>query len=349
MGSIPARTSTPADAPEHTRHVIDDPRLPAQIPAGQPLLQVVVDTEEEFDWHAPFNRASTTVSNIAAQHLGQAIFAPLGLRPTYVIDYPVAATPEAAATLAAFVHAGQALVGTHLHPWVTPPHSEAVTAFNSYAGNLPAELEYAKLATMTETIEAGFGIRPRIFKAGRYGLGPHTGASLRALGYSIDLSALPFTNLGADGGPDFRGWPAAPFWAGGVDDLFCIPMTRGFSGRLRGPRLYSAAMSKQGRRLRLPGLLARAGLCERATLTPEGVDFPAHKRLLRAMLEDGHRVFTLSYHSPSLVPGHTPYVRSIAERDAFLDHLRRLADFILGDLNARPTTPIELRALASTV
>jgi hypothetical protein len=326
--------------------VIDDPRLPARLPEGQPLLMVVVDTEEEFDWHRPFDRASTAVTNIAAQGLAQAIFTPAGLRPTYVIDYPVAATPAASAVLRGFVEAGQALVGTHLHPWVTPPHDEAVTAFNSYAGNLPAELERAKLATMTETIEAAFGLRPRIFKAGRYGLGPHTGASLRALGYTIDLSTLPFTNLGADGGPDFRAWPGAPFWAGGEGDLFCVPMTRGFSGRFRGPGLYAAVSTPLGRRLRLPGLLARAGIVERATLTPEGNDFSAHKRLLRAMLEDGHLVFTLSYHSPSLVPGHTPYVRTLAERDAFLDMLRRLVDFILGDLNARPTTPLELREMA---
>jgi hypothetical protein len=326
--------------------MIGEPRLLARLPEGPPLLMVVVDTEEEFDWHRPFDRASTAVTNIAAQGLGQAIFTPAGLRPTYVIDYPVAASPEASGILRGFVQAGQALIGTHLHPWVTPPHDEAVTAFDSYAGNLPAALERAKLATMTETIATAFGLRPRIFKAGRYGLGPHTGASLRALGYSIDLSVLPLTDLGNDGGPDFRDWPQQPFWSGGEGDLFCVPMTRGLSGYLPQARLYGLATSDRGRKLRLPGLFAHAGIVERATLTPEGVDFSAHKRLVRALLDQGQRVFTLSYHSPSLVPGHTPYVRSVAERDAFLDTLRRLVDFIMGDLNARPTTPLELRDMA---
>ena len=45
---------------------------------------------------------------------------------------------------------------------------------NSYHCNLPPELERAKIEALTEAIEAGFGARPTIFKAGRYGFGPNT-------------------------------------------------------------------------------------------------------------------------------------------------------------------------------
>jgi len=53
--------------------VLFDRIKPAFIPPGKPLLQVVVDTEEEFDWAAPFNRASTAVTSIDAQPLAQAL------------------------------------------------------------------------------------------------------------------------------------------------------------------------------------------------------------------------------------------------------------------------------------
>ena len=37
------------------------------------------------------------------------------------------------------------------------------------------------------------------------------------------------------------------------------------------------------------------------------------RRLTRALLARGQRTFVLSLHSPSVVPGNTPYVRSDAD------------------------------------
>ncbi len=317
----------------------------ARIAPGPPLLQVVVDTEEAFDWQAPFSRTSTDVAAIAAQPLAQAIFAPYGLRPTYVIDYPVATTPSAIAVLKALRDAGQCQIGAHLHPWVTPPFEEAVTDGNSYPGNLPPALERAKLVAVTAAIEANFGFRPTIYKAGRYGIGPASAASLEALGYRIDLSALVHSDLRPIHGPDFRGTPDRPFWFGG--GLFAVPMSRGFSGRLGryGASLYPHTTGWVGKHLRLGGVLARCGLLERATLTPEGVDFAAQRRLVQAMLRQGHRVFSLTYHSPSLVVGNTPYVQSGAALAEFLDRLKRITAYFFEELGAQPTTPEAVRRL----
>ena len=318
----------------------------AVLPPGPPLLQVVVDTEEEFDWAAPFNRASTATTAIAAQGLAQAIFTPYGLRPTYVIDYPVATTPSAIAVLKGFRDAGQCQIGAHLHPWVTPPHDEAVNDVNSYAGNLHPTLERVKIARLTAAITENFDAAPIIFKAGRYGLGSQTAATLAELGYRIDLSALVHTDLRPIHGPDYRETPDRPFWFG--DGLFEVPMTRGFSGLLArcGPRAFHAANSIVGRQARLPGIFARLGLLERATLTPEGVDFATQRRLVLAMLAQGHRVFTLSYHSPSLAVGHTPYVRNDQDLAGFLDRLKRITTLFFDELGAQPTTPEDLMALA---
>ncbi len=319
------------------------------LPPGPPLVLVVVDTEEEFDWALPFDRASTAVHNVARIGAAHAIFRPYGVKPTYMIDYPVAATPESATLLRSLVAAGECQVGAHLHPWVCPPDEEAVTAFNSYHGNLPAALERAKMAALTDAVTAGIGIRPDIFKAGRYGLGPHTGASLRALGYGIDLSVLPFTDLREEGGgPDFRHWPDRPFHAGPAGDIFSIPLSRGFYGAVDAlvPALTGLAMSDAGTLAHLPGLLTRTGLLVKATLTPEGHSFDEHRRLVQSMLRRGHRVFTINYHSPSLSPGHTPYVRSEADLARFMATLGRLAAYFFDELGAIPATPYDIRALA---
>src|SRR3546814_10508787 len=69
-----------------TRPAIDGPpALPVDHP---PLLLVVIDTEEEFDWHLPHSRDNTSVSAIAAQGPAQQIFARHDIVPTYVVDYP---------------------------------------------------------------------------------------------------------------------------------------------------------------------------------------------------------------------------------------------------------------------
>lgn len=326
----------------------------AALPAGPPLLLVVVDTEEEFDWGRPFDRNQVAVTAIEAQHRAQAIFAEFDVRPTYVVDYPVASTPRSVEVLARYHADGACQIGAHLHPWVNPPHVETVSSFNSYPGNLAPELERAKLEALGAAIADGFGSLPTIYKAGRYGVGPATAATLRALGYRIDLSVVPHTEFGADGGPDFRGLPDRPYWVGPnpgaqlARDLLAIPLSRGFSGHLarHGGALYDSLFRPAW--AHLPGLFARLGLLERATLTPEGIGFPTHCRLVDAMIAQGHRVFTMTYHSPSLVPGHTPYVRSDDDLASFLADIRALLAWFLGPRGGRAATPADILALAKS-
>lgn len=304
---------------------------------SQPLLVVVVDTEEEFDWSRPLSRANVATTAIAAQRIAHdKVFSPLGVRPVYVADYPVATDPSAVAALAALATAGACEIGAHLHPWVTPPHDEIVCPRNSYAGNLPPALERAKLRLLTETIERAFGHRPQAYKAGRYGIGRHTAAALADLGYRVDFSVVPRTAFTADGGPDFRGRDAHPsLWPGGLLEL---PTSAGFSGAMAGlgPVLHPRLPRP------LPGLLARTRLLERARLTPEGVSLAEMIRLTRALFAQGIRVFNLAYHSPSLVPGHTPYVRTPEDLADFLDRLRGYLSFFGDSLGGAFVTAAEL-------
>ena len=319
----------------------------ALLPHGPPLLQVVVDTEEEFDWERPFDRRNVSVTAIDAQCLAQAIYAPYGLRPTYVLDYPVATSRSAASVLKAFQDAGQCQVGAHLHPWVNPPFDEEIGDFNSYPGNLPATLEVAKLRALTDAIQAAFGRRPTIYKAGRYGVGAHTAAILAELGYRIDLSVVPHTDFRRQFGPDFRGCPDRPYWF--AENMLELPLSRGFSGLAArfGAMLHRHTERGWGRRLHLGALLSRASLLERATVTPEGVTFDEIARLVRSMRRQGHRLFTLTYHSPSLAPGHTPYVRTARDVSLFLDRIKRVLALFFEELGAQPTMPEEIFVMLS--
>ncbi|WP_431281323.1 polysaccharide deacetylase family protein [Humitalea sp. 24SJ18S-53] len=320
----------------------------AELPGRRPFLQVVVDTEEEFDWSKPFRRDRVSVGSMQAQWRTQEIFDAYQLRPTYVIDHPVATDPDAVEILKSFVSAGRCQIGTHLHPWVNPPFAEAVLRSNSYAGNLPGSLERAKLETLHRAITAAFSESPVIYKAGRYGLGPNTIEILSSLGYLVDVSVVPHTDFGSDGGPDFRGMPDRPFWLNGVGGILEIPLTRGFCGMTTGHRaaaLYDSVKSSRAGNLKLSAL-SRLGILSRVSLTPEGIDKASMLRLLKSMVNDGHRLFTLCYHSPSLAIGNTPYVHNAKDLTLFLESIRAVLDFFFGTLGGAPTTPLAVRDMA---
>ena len=312
----------------------------------RPQLAVVVDTEEEFDWRSPFARENIGTRSIAAQPLAHRIYDRWGVVPTYVIDYPVAIDPAARALLGSLREQGKAEIGAHLHPWVCPPHEEEVNRFNSYHCNLPPALERAKIETLTDAVEAGFGARPTVFKAGRYGFGRNTAQTIAALGYQVDCSFVPHASFAGDGGPSFHGTPDRPFWLDGDRQLLEVPMTSGFIGAFGalGARLPALFDNPQTRRLRVPGLLARTGLVARSALTPEGVSAAEQIRLLKALIGRGHSFFTLSYHSPSLAPGNTPYVRSEAELEAFLGRIETVLRYFAEELGGEFTTLTRYRA-----
>ena len=319
-------------------------------PGDKPVLVVIVDTEEEFDWARPLARENVGVSAMRAQLRAHRVFEKYGVRPTYVLDYPVASQADGAAPLKELFADGLCDIGAPLHPWVNPPFDETVCNANSYPGNLPPALERAKLARLTEAIEATFGRRSTVYKAGRYGAGFATTATLEALGYEVDTSVLPQTDLTPSEGPDFSRCGARPYWFGGSRRLLEIPMTVGFAGVLHGlgRTLYDTLTGPAGMRLHLPGVFARTGLIERITLTPEGITHAEHRRLTDTLLAAGHRVFSFTYHSPSLAPGNTPYVRNEAELHGFLDRFERYFDYFFGEIGGQAMTAQEVYTTLST-
>ena len=210
---------------------------------------------------------------------------------------------------------------------MSPPYDEEVNARNSYPGNLPPALEREKLRLLTEAIEASFGTRPRTYLAGRYGFGPHTGAILEELGYEVDISPAVPIDFSADGGPDYSAFTSDPYWFG--NGMLGLPGTGGYVGRLRGggTALYRKLTSPIMRRTRLAGAVARLGLLERIRLSPEDYSEPEMRRLTQTLYGDGSRVFVFSFHSPSVMPGGTPYVRDAAGLERFLATCRRYFEF----------------------
>jgi hypothetical protein len=314
----------------------------------KPRLFVVVDTEEEFDWNAPFSRASTSVS--ALRHIGrtQTIFERFGIKPTYVIDYPVVTQPEGFESMGEIWSRQACQIGAHLHPWVTPPYTEGLEPRNSFACNLESSLQRAKLEALGEAIAARFD-RPTIFKAGRYGLGAQTVAILSDLAYEIDLSVCPRLDFTASEGPSFVEFDANPFFL--TSQLLEIPCTVDYVGWLGpwGSRVHRLASRPGAEALRAVGVLARLGAVNRVMLSPEGNSFEEMRALVRSLFARGCRTFAMSFHSPSVEPGHTPYVRSSSDLQAFLRRIEQFCEFFMQDMQGIAMSPQLYRQDVSTM
>ncbi|MEJ2457277.1 MAG: polysaccharide deacetylase family protein [Novosphingobium sp.] len=288
---------------------------------GQRFI-VTVDTEEEFDWAAPLDRYKHSVVTVPALRKFQQFCEGFGVVPVYLIDYPVACSAYAPEAIGEAVSQGRAEVGVHLHPWVSPPFQEDVTEFNSYAGNLPFELERTKFHMLRDRIEQTFGVPPMIYRAGRYGLGPRTGEILRECGIAIDTSVRARFDYSGSGGPSYREHPLHPYWADTEHSLLELPLTTVYWGPLR--QVGNAIYPHLWRTPSMRGVLARTGLLERIPLTPEGITAEEALRGVDIAIDEGLPVLVFSFHSPSLAPGHTPYVRTDEDLDALYDWWRTL-------------------------
>ncbi|ANY21195.1 hypothetical protein A6F68_02703 [Tsuneonella dongtanensis] len=300
---------------------------------GQRVL-LTVDTEEEFDWSGPFTRDRHGLTHVPAIARFQEFCEGLGVSPVYLVDWPIATNALAVEIIGDAVRARRAEVGIQLHPWVNPPFDEEISVRNSFAGNLPPELERAKFMALRDRIEQAFEVQPLIYRAGRYGLGPQTAGLLRDAGVAIDTSVRANYDYSAQGGPDYRNHPLEPYWVDSARTLLELPLTTVYFGLLR----------RQGRLIQrvaahmphLPGILSRLGLVERIALTPEGVTASEAIKGIDMALDDGLPILVLSFHSPSLAPGNTDYVRDARDLDRLYDWLRRVYDYL------------DLRAVAST-
>jgi hypothetical protein len=310
------------------------------------MLSVVVHTEEEFDWNDGYNRNAVGVTHMREIGRFQSVCDAAAIVPTYVVDYPIASQPEGFEPLRRFAAAGRALIGAHLHPWVSPPYEEPVTRRNSFPGNLPRQMEYEKLSRLTDQISVTFGGRPTVYLAGRYGIGANTPEILEALGYEVDLSRCVPMDFSTEDGPDFSPFTSDPYWFGGGRRLLGLPCTGGFVGWLpAGKRLaHRVATDPRVGRLRLSGVLARLRAVERLGLTPEVFVNAELRRLTKRLLRKGLRVFVFYLHSPSVSAGRTPYTRDDEDVRKLLANCAAFFRFFKDDLNGASMTPIEIKA-----
>ena len=292
---------------------------------------VSVDTEEDFDWTAPFRREGYGTASIRALPGFQARMDAAGVKPLYIVAYALAVDAMACEVLRGVKAGGNCTIGTHLHPWTTPPFEEELNLHNSFGGNLPEALELAKLTAVTQAIADNLGVQSKVFRAGRYGVGPNTVRLLAGLGYEVEVSSRARFDYTRQGGPSFTCVRPGPFRL--AHGMLEIPL----SGTYLGPAYAGAEWP------RLNAAMVKLRGLRRIGLTPEGTTAEDAVEAIKRLIDEDVRLFSLSFHSPSLEAGHTPFVRTAADLAAFW----RWWDVVFDFFAARGITPASTEQIQS--
>ena len=314
---------------------------------GAPALLVGIDTESDNQWDSEA-RARPTFENLYALPRLHDLFARHGVKPTYVITYPVARDRRSADVLAALRARGDCEIGAHHHAWETPPCSADDARRHPYALSLPLEQFDAQLQSLTAAIADAVGARPVSYRSGRFGFSAAHVSSLEQQGYTVESSVAPLFYEAHKAGPDFVDAPLRPYFLS-YDDA-CRP---GSSGLLELP--VSAALNRH-----VPRIMERwYGRAPRPYTTKRVLRLlrVAHVRWLRpsySSAEDmitlgrqlvarGTPILNLLFHSSEAIVGGSPYNRTEGELTAFVDRLSRFLQFAVKDLGATPMTFTEFR------
>jgi hypothetical protein len=204
-----------------------------------------------------------------------------------------------------------------------------------------------KIKTLHDTITRNFGTVPRSYRSGRWGFSDAVARNLISLGYSVDTSIAPLTDWSDGGGPDYsERWPEPFVYAskgagGGV--LLEVPATIDF---LQHSRRVAAAAHRWVRRSmplgdKMFAGLARLNILNYVWLSPETHTASQMNRLIAASAGRGCQVVNMFFHSPSLLEGCSPFVRTAIQVDAFLTRIDAVLQFA-SSIGLRPVTMSEL-------
>ena len=259
-------------------------------------------------------------------------------------------------TLNSILDDGRCEIGSHLHPWNTPPMREEITNTSTMLSNLPYELQLEKIAHLTDFLEQRIGQRPRSFRAGRWGLGKDTVRALLACDYGVDSSVTPLVSWEVYGGPVFDEMPFTPFMmhkigeAGSEDtnrSILEIPATIGYNRwpfeRYRHLEVLFEGLPSW---LHAKGLTARLNIMRKIWLSPELNTATSMIVLSKLLIKHGARILNLTFHSSSLMPGLTPFVTSEHGLDRFY---KRLADYFDGLYRLGDVKSMVLSGMASLI
>ena len=264
------------------------------------------------------------------------------IKPTYLLS-PEVLNDEMCAKL--FVELGKTVeLGTHLHAEYIEPDADFSTDTTSAVQcDLPRDIEREKLRNLTELFRQQIGYQPTSFRAGRFGIGPHTLAILQELGSTVDSSVTPtrWWWIERGRGVNFLGAPSQPYYPSNSDfrqsgrlKIIEVPVTVRHPVFDKLPARFLRLINPLSRIQTIA--LNKLGIGENRCqwLRPT---YSSAKQMLAVATEtvqrtkSGPTVICMMFHSNEATAGTSPYFETGLQVEEFLG---RISDFC-GELRSR--------------
>jgi hypothetical protein len=302
-----------------------------------PRFFITIDTEED-DW-GQYRSSGFSLDAVRELFRVQEIFDAYGAIPTYLVTYPVIKDEWARAFFLDKLAKRRCEVGAHCHPWNTPPFDEEINERNSMLCNLPYKIVRDKIASLKEEISNALDVVPVSFRAGRWGSGPNVAAAISELAFGIDTSVTPHVDWAIDGGPDYRTAPTHAYRFSPAEiltpaphgSLLEVPVTIGFLQRHEAFARRAIAAGSFARRLRLRGILDKARIVNLRWLSPELSTAREMIALVKRSLLRKSAYLNMSFHSTTLIPGRTQFVRTQQDLEVFLRNIDAVIKYVANE------------------
>ncbi|KPK02995.1 MAG: hypothetical protein AMK71_00345 [Nitrospira bacterium SG8_35_4] len=310
-------------------------------------LIISIDVEEDMpDWKA---QDQTTVRNIAGISRLQDLFDEYGIKPTYLLTSPIAEDKDSVSVFLPILKSNRCEIGSHLHPWTTPPVNAAEKDKLMLPSNLDERILREKLINLTGSIRDSFGMAPVSYRAGRFGFNKSSALILRDLGYMVDTSITPLRSWENINGPNFLYDRIEPHFLNekyGDDSLselvevpVSIALTKNLTGLLK--RLYLTLPKVT----RIRGLLSKdyLNIIDMIWLYPVLYTAEEMTRLSDILVGRGNRVLNMFFHSNEIKVGESIYHKTERDIAGFYDKLKYYFDYIFSRYRVQSRTLKEYR------
>ncbi len=296
---------------------------------ARPAFLITIDTEGDSIWSRP---RQITTRNAGFLPRFQSLSERFGFRPTYLVNYEMAESPEFQEFGRDLLRRGTGEIGMHLHAWNSPPLHD-LTGDDHYHQpfliEYPAPVMERKVDYMTALLADRFGTRMRSHRAGRWATDARYVAMLLKSGYEVDCSVTPGVSWrqtlgdpGASGGTDYRTYPAQAYYIDPAE-----PRRPAANGLLELPVTIDpafpllAALAHTPLRSLAP--LARLA-ARRQWLRPNGDNLAQLLRLVRRHARLGSPYIEFILHSSEFMPGGSPVLPTAASIERLYAHLEIL-------------------------
>jgi len=172
-------------------------------------LLITIDTECDNGWA---QTGKVTTENAGYLPRFQQLAEKFGFKPTYLAAYEMALDRFFIDFAKDALKRSTCEIGSHLHPWNTPPAYKLTSDDNKFHPLLveyPENIIHDKVKFLTDFLEDTLGRKIVSHRAGRWAFNAAYAKILCRLGYKVDCSVTPLEKLPPEKRPQSE--PQAPF------------------------------------------------------------------------------------------------------------------------------------------